>query len=236
MKRLVYVVLVGLLLLPVSAMAENNFYTNDNGVTLNKEEYNFLSLMFWDGCQDLMTEDDYKNFIASNIINGETDYKTLNTIVPFGTSLSRIDRSLKIAKSCSNDCYIVITAIWNQTPTIKSYDVIGARFEDTSLTINSVRTDSTNPNASITNDKIFSNGLGTSVNASGFKTGTTVVQRFNVKKGGHVYATYQHAMGPISLNNSMQYTISTDGYGRVFKFSGTAVNLYDKFGYVDIAL
>lgn len=238
MKKFIYVIIAGLLILPGAVLAKDNYYTNDNGVTLNKEEYDFLTMMYWDGCQNLMTKKDYEDFVKSDIINGEFDTKTTNTIVPYGTSLTRIDRNLKISKSCSDICVVSIVANWSQTPAIKSYDVIGARFESTSLLSidDTFVVDSTSKYSSFSNYKKFDNGLGNSVNLNGFSTGIKVGQSFYAKKGGHVYATYQHAMGPISLNNSMQYTISTDGYGRVFKFSGTAVNLYDKFGYVDIAL
>lgn len=238
MKKLIYVVLAGLLILPGAVWAKDNYYTNDNGVTLNKEEYDFLTMMYWDGCQNLMTKKDYEDFVKSDIINGEFDTKTINMLMPYGTTVTRIDRSLKISKSCDSFCTVAIVASWNQTPAIKSYDVIGARFESTSL-LSIDRTyavDSSNKYQIFSNYKNFDNGIGNSVNLNGYSSGITVGQTMTVKKGGHVYATYQHAMGPISLNNSMQYTISTDGYGRVFKFSGTAVNLYDKFGYVDIAL
>jgi len=44
---------------------EEAYYTNGNGVEFTEEEYEFLSAMYWDGYQDLMTEDDYDEFIRS---------------------------------------------------------------------------------------------------------------------------------------------------------------------------
>ena len=51
--------------------AREYYYTNDNGVSLTKEEYDFLSKFYWDGYQEYMTIDQYNDFIEKDLINSE---------------------------------------------------------------------------------------------------------------------------------------------------------------------
>lgn len=45
-----------------NVFALETFYKNKNGVILTEEEYDFLTKMYWDGHQSLMTFDDYEEF------------------------------------------------------------------------------------------------------------------------------------------------------------------------------
>lgn len=214
-------------------LAFENYYQNENGVILSKEEYDFLSYMFWDGCQDLMTPKEYDDFIESNIMNGELGVNFSDEILTRGTLVEDNSRTLKIAKSCSSDCLVSVTMTWKGDPTIKSYDVMGAYLENTQLV--------NNPKVvigqtSYTDIQKFNNGFGVSMLLPKYDSKPVANQTFRVNKGGTVYASYQHAMRNISLADSKNYTLSRAGYGGVFKFSGNASSIYDKMSGVSISL
>ena len=48
---------------------ELTYYTNSNNVNFSKEEYEFISNFYFEGYQNYMTEEDYKEFKKSNIMN-----------------------------------------------------------------------------------------------------------------------------------------------------------------------
>jgi len=236
-KKHLLIVILSLILFTTSVSAKENYYVNDYEVSLTKEEYDFLKFMFWDGAQKLITENDYEKFINSGIINGEVDSNIYDEIMTMGTFFNDSNKSLKITKSCSSDCFVSVTLTWNQNPTVRSYDVIGSYLENTSL-INSPVTTIVSSGGNVTSNEIkkFNNGFGVSIELPKYGNNLVVNQNFRVKNGGHVYASYQHAKNTISLANSKNYTLSRAGYGGVFKFSGTAANVYDKMSGVDINL
>lgn len=43
-----------------------------------------------------------------------------------------------------------------------------------------------------------------------------------------MYGAYEHSRKNISLNTSKLYTISQDGQGNVFNFTGAASSVYDE--------
>ncbi len=219
--------------------AKEIYYTNEKGVSFTKEEYEFLSMMYWEGSQDLLSEDDYNKFIKSDIMNGTINIKEIkdNNIVLYGTSINDGSKSLKIASSCSSNCYVSLTTNWTASPSIRSYDVIGAYLENTSL-VNDVSTtvSSTSGTRSSQEIKKFNNGFGVSISLPISGSSIVVNQTFRVNKGGHIYASYQHATRSITLADSKNYTLSRYGYGGVFKFSGIASSIYDRMNGVDIAV
>ncbi len=216
-----------------NVFASDIYFVNDNNVSFSKEEYDFLTRLYWDGCQNLFTTSDYSRFVKSNIMNGELSVKVNETIMPLGTYHETNAKVLKIAKVCNSDCLISVVLTWKGYPNTRSYDVMGVYLENTSLT-SSPATFVTN--SSETYMQKFSNGFGVSLKLPTGNVDIVASQSFRVSKGGHVYASYQHAKSSISLANSKNYTLAKSGYGRVFKFSGTAVNIYDQMGGVDIAV
>ncbi|MDE6292412.1 MAG: hypothetical protein K2L98_01890 [Bacilli bacterium] len=214
--------------------ASENYYTNNNGVIFTEEEYNFLSKMYWEGCQDLFTQKDYEDFVNSKIIEGEfqtveASYSDNLLFQPFGENTAESNsKIIKISTSCQSNCTVSVTVTWKTIPKTRSYDVIGARFSGNKLIdVDYTKAISTTKTNSSTDVKKLDNGFGVSVLLP--NTGTTFIvnQGYTVTKGGTIYASYQHAKRTISLANSKNYTISKDGYGGVFKFSGTAANVYD---------
>lgn len=216
-----------------NVFAKETYFVNDNGVSFSKEEYDFLTQLFWDGCQKLFSNSDYDHFINSDIMNGELNVKINNVIMPMSTLHETNSKIFKIATSCNSNCLVSVTLTWKVYPNIRSYDVMGAYLENTTL-LNSPITTITN--SVETYIQKFNNGFGVSLKLPTGKTDIIVNQVFKVSKGGHVYASYQHAKNSISLDNSKKYTLSKQGYGGVFKFSGTAVNVYDQMRGIDIAV
>lgn len=235
LKKIILILCVGFIVALPNASAKE-FYKNDYGVTLNKEEYDFLSFMFWDGCQELITKSDYEKFINSDIMQGELDSKIYEEPMTRATSFENDNRSFKISKSCTINCFVSVTLTWKSNPNIRSYDVMGAYLDNTSLENNPTMViKSTSGSSNITDIKKANNGFGVSML---LPSGNNIVinQNFRVSKGGTVYASYQHAKSNITLGNSKNYTFSKAGYGQVFKFNGTAASVYDKFNGITISL
>lgn len=234
---LLFAFLSYLLLIP-NVSAKEYYFKNDNGVFFTKEEYDFLTYMFWNGSQDLMTLEDYDKFILSDIMNGELDSKTyVENSYARSTSVSSVGKNLKITKSCSNDCTISVTLTWTKDPAVRSYEVMGAYLKNTSLkSIPSTTILSHLGSTKSTEIKNFNNGFGVSIELPKYGNSLIVNQTFMVAKGGTVYASYQHATKVISLANSKNYTLSNTGYGRVFNFSGVAASTYDKMAGVDMSV
>lgn len=217
--------------------AKEIYYQNKNNVTFTEEEYQFLSKMFWEGCQDLMDIKDYNKFIESNILNGEFESQELLLPATRATSIEETSKTLKISKSCTTNCTISITASWKKNPNVHSYDVIGAFLSGTSLQNTPITTISSGI-TNITSKDInkFNNGFGVSVKLPQYGNKLVINTIFKVKKGGTVYGSYQHAMKNISLANSKNYTLSRNGYGGVFDFKGSAITTYDKMQGVSISV
>ena len=53
------------LLAGINVYAEEDiYYTNDNGVSLTKTEYDFFTKMYWDGYQEFVTPDGFKEYVC----------------------------------------------------------------------------------------------------------------------------------------------------------------------------
>lgn len=213
------------------------FYTNKYNVEFTKEEYNFLSQFYWEGCQDLMNKDDYERFIESNIMNGEIETVFLDPVSMYSSSISTTKKTLKISKSCSTNCAISVTATWKEMPVTRSYDVIGAYLENTSLVSTPVTSTVSSTQSDFSNEIMkHANGFGVSIKLPSSGSNVIVNQSYRVKTGGKVFASYQHARQTISLSDSKKYSIANSGYGGVFNFSGSAVDIYDRMRGVSINL
>ncbi|MDE6141153.1 MAG: hypothetical protein K2G03_00980, partial [Bacilli bacterium] len=158
-------------------------------------------------------------------------------LILYSTSHETNSKTMKISKSCNSTCSISVVVTWKNVPNTKSYDVIGAYLDGISLIKHSstkVKT-STSSNSSLEIQQEKS-GFGVSISLPTSGSNYVISQTYTVSKGGTVYASYQHAKSSISLANSKNYTISREGYGGVFKFSGTAKNIYDAMGGVSITV
>ena len=215
-NRVVFIVVFALIFLVNINVKAKETYTNGI-ITLTEKEYNFVKDFYGLDYFKSMNEEDYLIIKQMEIDTGEVEIRKIDdvSISPCSTSISSKDRNLSIAKSCqSTYCNITILSIWSTNPTIRSYEVIGARFKGVSLYSDSITTLTKSSQKTIreTSYQKFSNGLGASIL---LPSGNNLVvqQTFKVRKGGTVYGSYQHAIKNVSLATSKSYYISITGYG-----------------------
>lgn len=237
-KGLLIVVLLSCCMFVTNVHAKQVYYENEYGVQLTKEEYDYLVYMYWDGAQDFMTQEDYSKFEQSGIVGGSLSSTTYTEpVLTRGASYETASKSLKISSSCSTNCNISIVATWKNLPAIRSYDVIGAYLENTSLlTTPTTKVTSSSGTSQSSEIKSSNVGLGVSIALPTYGTSIIVTQSFKVSSGGTVYGSYQHAIKTISLANSKNYTFSKSGYGGVFNFSGIASSTYDRMNGVSLSV
>lgn len=223
----------------IEVSAKSNYYINENGVEFSKAEYDFLTKMYWDGYQEIMTQNDYNDFKESNIINGKFNSKTItynDSVITRGTTHSTANKTLKIATSCSSNCRVSVVLTWINNPTIRSYDVIGARLSGVTLqSTPTTRVASSSSTSFSNNIRQQTNGFGTSIL---LPSGSNIIlnQDYYVSKGGTIYASYQHARKSTTLAISQMFNISSSGYGGVFSFYDDATDVYDAMNGVNISV
>lgn len=216
------------------------YYTNESDVSFTKEEYNFITDMFYSGYQNIMNIDDYENIFENDTLKNEIKKITFEPYVnetDRGTLHASASKKITISTSCSSTCLVVVNAIWTATPTVRSYDVIGAYLDGVEL-YNTPTTTVANSTGSSRSDELVekNNGFGVSIKLLSSGDEMQVSQYFRVTTGGTVYASYQHAKKSITLANSKKYTISRSGYGGVFLFHSGITSYYDAMGGVDISV
>lgn len=219
-----------------SAKASEYYYTNNQGINFTKEEYDYISKIYWEGYQNTMDLNSYNRILEKGLpINVETkEYMPLSLFSEYHETKSK---KMKIAKSnFGSYSLITISVEWITNPVVRSYDVIGAYLEGPKLVTGSIYTEIFSDTNTIQSNEIkqSSNGFGVSIKLPKTEKNLKVSQSFRVTGSGHIYASYQHAKKSITLVNSKKYTISKSGYGKVFEFDNTVKNYYDAMGGVDI--
>lgn len=221
--------IVGALLINTDLIAEDIYYTNKNNVNFTKEEYDFLTKMYWEGAQELMTKENHDALVNSNLVNG--DFDTISVPIYDETStysyISTQKGTLTLSRSCDDHCIVSLTFEWKGIPSALGYDVMGVILEDTTL-LGVPNTMVTGTSSSVISHyyKYFSNGFGVSFELPSKQTAIANMT-FSAKPGGTVYGSYQHAMRNTSLANSQKYTLSRIGYGGVFWFDEAVRENYD---------
>lgn len=244
-KIFLFIILGNLLLLfscdNVSALSSDKtiYYTNKNQVQFTEQEYNFISKMYWDGYQEFITQKEFNDIKNLNLLN--SDIKKSTTIINSepttrGTISNSESRSITISRACSSNCLVTIVTNWKKIPPVRSYDVIGARIENSSLkSINKAIVTGNNYSKNYTSVKKTNNGFGYSIQIPN-KSNVKVTVSFTTSFGGEAFGSYQHANSNISQNTSQQYSFSSDGYGKVFKFYGNAIGKFDGAAGVNVLL
>jgi len=221
----------------VKAAVEDIYYTNDNGISFTKQEYDYFSAMYYDGYQKNMTASDMAKFngyelnpdlVESVEVDDSKDYFKNGGFSLMATSVETTAKILKISKGTGDFPIITINVIWKGSPKVRSYDLIGAMLAGTS-SLGSPATTLRYTGGGITPSalKEVSNGFGASIKLPSSGTGIIVSQTFSVYKGGRVYASYQHAKKSLTLNNSQSFTINASGLGGVFFFNNSSIR--DKY-------
>ncbi len=213
-------------------------YTNQKGVVVSEKEYQFINNFYGFEYFNTMTSGDYEWIRDLNVDENEVEIKTNANIALFGTSVTQSGKNIKIAKSCSSNCIIITNCQWLLLPNIKSYDVIGARFSGTNLVNDTIITRITSSSGTNYSTDLLrlTNGFGVSVKLPTNSSNIVIEQKYTVSKGGTVYASYQHATQNITLATSKLYTITSNGYGGVFGFYGSASNKFDRMNGISIDL
>lgn len=224
----------------MNVFATEAYYTNSYNVSLNEEEYNFISELFYEGYQESLTCADYDNIFKDNTLQGSiySKRRMISTFSPLGATHTTNSKEIKIAKSCSSNCLVTITVTWLKAPIVRSYDLIGVLLENTSLIGNPTTTITYSSHNDISNDYVKkTNGFGASIKIGEAGINCKITQYFRAGIGGKIYASYQHAVKNITLADSKEYDISLSGYGRVFLFNNSTIrSYYDGMGGVDIEL
>lgn len=240
MKKILKLLIVFTSIIAIQANAkEDAYYTNKNNVNFTKEQYEFFSSIFYEGYQDLVTQQEFDSYPKTVMNPNKVNSKYLNIksmIQPFSTSVNDTDKTLKISTSSSSTIvYAGVTATWKVNPNVRSYDVIGAYLSGIKQ-IGSVTTRLSYSSGSTESNEIqvFDNGFGVSAKLPSSGNNIVVSQSFSTTVGGTIYASYQHATSYISLANSKCYTIGKKGYGNVFVFNSGMESKFDAMAGVDI--
>ena len=236
-KKIVYLAFFCMMFVGISNVKASTYYTNTKGVNFDKQQYDFISEIYYDGYQDIMTQADLDKMIDKGVIGSEVHKYTLDedgiindnlrsTSVYFG------GRTLVIGVGCTSTiCLTTLSAQWGGTPSIQSWDVIGFRtYNMTGVDPNLASIAGTGYSATYyttsTQYKSFTNGFGYSVKL-GNSSNLGITTSMYSNAGGTAYGSYQHATVDVSLNTSKSYTIGIGGYGSVFHFNGSAYGVYD---------
>lgn len=249
--------------------------TNVKAATLTEEEYTRLRNVFSDARISLMSDEDAARYLSYDLehTNKVSKYyrvtettngtittevskeeatnaanSNISTIATYHTT-SYKNIEISASKISTNKYYVDVTNEWLITPRVKSYDVIGMRVDDATISSGSQRgvqlhttngiTDSVNYSYNGTNMVLSSNGFGISMNlvdaASGFTCYIEAIVTAT-SQWATVYGSYQHAMTAVTLAKSKSYTISHNGYGKVINFATAVQNDYDNMQGVSIEL
>lgn len=232
--------MIGLVLFIQNVNADSFYYSNGI-IDLTEREYNYVIQFYGSEFLDNMTYDDYNWLKELDLDNNDYEIHTNieNLFFPNSTVVTSNEKRVAISKACSdNYCSITLLTTWLVQPSVKSYDVIGARLYNTSLYNSTITTyvRSSSGTTTQSNYMNYSNGFGNSILLPSSGTIKNVEQRFKVNKSGKVYGSYQHAFNSVNLLTSKQYTISSSGYGSVFAFYGNAFGKYDNTVGVNISL
>ena len=249
MKKIVILSLAVLCIFGITknVYAEEAYYTNPYGVEFSREEYEFLTTFYNPKHPEIMTRDMYEQFIEDDLMNSEVEIVTYSEpqlpllnpgIQPNSTSHSTPYKTVQIAKGCNPMfCVINIQNTWHVSPSVRSWDNIGAYISGTTLKSHIDTYVYSTAGTTYYNNLITqSNGIGNSVLLPATGSNIIVDMTFKVYKNGTVYGSYQHAMQDTTLLNSQNYTLDIVGYGNVFSYTGTAIGIYDGMNGVDIGV
>ena len=195
MKKLGLLILITLILLPFSVKA-NTYYVNKNGIKFSKQEYEYIVNLFDDEFIDIMNTNDYNYLLDKSYTNRNLKSSQSSDIMPLASSEHTTNsKSLKIVSSCNtSNCNIAVSLKWLKNPIVKSYDVIGAYLEGTSL-LDNPTTYISSSNGQVNSNEIIkqANGFGVSVQLTMQMKDINVYQYYTVSSKGTIYASYQHA-------------------------------------------
>lgn len=178
----------------------------------------------------VITPSSNARFAADDYV--ETNYKKITLDVTYGASISTK--------------YVTLTNVWKTIPKTKSFDVLaiapgvasasfnfsGHRSGYQKWDGNTINYDANSGNWKIVNSNtIWKKGLGLSQNlvddtTTSLENSITVVFLCGADPFP-VRASYQHATSDVTLAQSQNYTLGTDGMGGLIKFASSVASKYD---------
>ena len=141
--KLKFLLLALILIIPNTVNASEIYFENNNGVSLTKKEYDYLVERFSENFLKIMTNNDYDNLVSDELLSGKMNVNTsIPTIMPLSESYYKTgSKYIKITSICSSiNCSITVYVKWYNEPKVKSYDVIGAYFQNSRINRRSRRT------------------------------------------------------------------------------------------------
>lgn len=232
--------------LSVNVHADDVYYTNENGVNMTEEQYNFFGELYFDGYQEYVTQDKFNKYLTlglydEKVIKKETEDFETGVESPQALIHETTAKKLTLAYACSGKYCTMVTALqWKGTPKVISYDVIGSYLYGN---ISRMDTPTTilhwSGEAIEYTDRVYSgNGYGCTALLQNSSTVMRISQDVDVEVNGDgtFYSSYQHATKKITLETSKKYTTGFGGDGGVFFFYGSAVGVYDQMGGVNVHL
>ena len=242
MRKIVITLLVALCIFGIAknVNAQESYYTTEHGIELTREEYEFITMFYGNDYPDIMTRDMYDEFVRDDLMNSDVKiktYKVLSKAVTQSRSQSHSTsyKTVQISRGClSTYCVINLKNTWHVSPSVRSWDNIGAYLDGISLNAHNQTYVTSTAGTTYFSNLNTTNGIGNSVELPSTGENIIINMTFKVSRGGTVYGSYQHAMQTTTLANSQNYNISLGGYGHVFLYYGTAVGIYDGMNGVDI--
>lgn len=216
-----------------SVNAKEVVYTNNNGMELDRYEYDFFRQLYGQKFLQYLDQNVYNQYLDIDFQNPDLEVHTYiepnfnlgNN--PRGSFYSTPAKSINIGKICGAVCRIVTTATWLVDPSVKSYDVIGSYIVGpTRVSTPATSAYSTLDTNLATTTKYDTDGYGGIVELPQGND-IVVVSSFIYTGTGTVYSSYQHAMTTSSTTIAQQFNISGIGFGDVFDFYDDAYDIYD---------
>lgn len=238
MKKLFVIALLSMVfIMPFAVNAEDKqLYTTQYGVTMEKEIYDRLCDIYSVSFVETLTQSEYDK-ITSTDLDKIVKKSYIESDKTRGSHFASAYKSVDIIKSGN---YITLMGTWKTEPNVHSFDVIAVRLSgcrlDGSFTFKQTYVSSGTLHAVYNGtSQTFSNGFGSSALLQ-YGSGLEYSLLFSVTGSGTVYGSYQHAMSTVSLNDSLNYTISSSGYGKVINFSPSVAFHYDQMNGVDLTV
>ncbi|MEG0775829.1 hypothetical protein [Clostridium sp.] len=193
---------------------------------------------------------DYSKITKKEILIPNNDYCP-SGIAPFGGFLeTNYKRITLMAMDLNNNDFLVnFTAQWKGMPVRRSFDVIALRFYDVVMyngtqfgkqyfTRTNGSQDTVNYSYQGTNMVLKDNGYGISMNLvddsiNALELFTSVKTRI-VGASPIIYGAYEHAVDNVTLADSQNYDLSSNGMGYVINFWPTVYDHYDLTPGLDI--
>ena len=233
MKKIVGVIVLFLIFsIGKNVCAKEYYYTNKNGVSFTKEQYDFYTYLTHDGYQEYVTQemlDEIKNDDLSTI------QKKVIRLCPIesnrrdnSTFVSTSAKTLSMGQYCSSiNCRVFCELEWLGEPNVKSHDIMGSYLSGpTRLTVPSTTVSSSLFSGTHETVVYDTDGFGALIQVPNGDD-IFIDQTYVYSGTGTIFYTYQHAMSGISYSNAQLFTIGLGGYGNVLDFYGAALGVYD---------